>query len=574
MKNKIKQIKEMYKVSGYHKQFVILFIIIVGLAIVDIKTIPYITRQMIDVDIPQSNIKALVMWGLIYIVFLLISCYLTLKHCNMRSILERKIKRDLRQKVFNKMQEIKTKFYDENDTGVILQFLQEDVNESGRMFAEVIVEMVFMGIIRFSIYAIFLLFVDIKITTIILSLYLIGYIVTVYFNRKTISIINKIRQVNIDVYSKINEGVQGFLTIKILNIIQKKEEELKELLQEYEETNNRLEKNVALYNNIFAFIVSLSTIVIIYFGGIKVVSGVMAYVEIMLLFEFSGSLEFEFNWFVRHLTNFNKSFISFSKILNFLKLDNVENIEKGENLEHINSIEFSNVQFSYNEYEKNIENFNFILNKNEKLALVGRTGSGKTTVVNLLCRFYEPARGEIRINSNNYLKYSISSLRRKIGYVMQDTYILPGTIMDNIKYVNSNITEEEIQNIFVKLKLHDKIIKLKDGYNTDISSNPDVLSTGEKQMINFARVMALNCDVVILDEVTSALSYESEMLVNNATKQVTKDKMAIIIAHRLSTIKNCDKIILMNNGKIVKECNYEELIDKKTDYYRLSNIHT
>lgn len=574
MKNKIKQIKEMYKVSGYHKQFVILFIIIVGLAIVDIKTIPYITRQMIDVDIPQSNIKALVMWGLIYIVFLLISCYLTLKHCNMRSILERKIKRDLRQKVFNKMQEIKTKFYDENDTGVILQFLQEDVNASGKMFADIIVEMVFMGIIRFSIYAIFLLFVDIKITTIILSLYLIGYIVTVYFNRKTISIINKIRQVNIEVYSKVNEGVQGFLTIKILNIIQKKEEELKELLQEYEETNNKLEKNVALYNNIFAFIVSLSTIVIIYFGGIKVVSGVMAYVEIMLLFEFSDSLKCEFNWFVRHLTNFNKSFISFSKILNFLKLDNVENIEKGENLEHINSIEFSNVQFSYNGYEKNIENFNFILNKNEKLALVGRTGSGKTTVVNLLCRFYEPARGEIRINSNNYLKYSISSLRRKIGYVMQDTYILPGTIMDNIKYVNSNITEEEIQNIFVKLKLHDKIIKLKDGYNTDISNNPDVLSTGEKQMINFARVMALNCDIVILDEVTSALSYESEMLVNNATKQVTKDKMAIIIAHRLSTIKNCDKIILMNNGKIVKECNYEELIDKKTDYYRLSNIHT
>lgn len=574
MKNKIKQIKEMYKVSGYHKQFVILFIIIVGLAIADIKSRPYITRQMIDVDIPQSNIKALVMWGCIYIVFLLISCYLTLKHCNMRSILERKIKRDLRHKVFNKMQEIKTKFYDENDTGVILQFLQEDVNASGKMFAEVIVEMVFMGIIRFSIYAVFLLFVDIKIALIILSLYLIGYIVTVYFNRKTISIINKIRQVNIDVYSKVNEGVQGFLTIKILNIIQKKEEELKELLQEYEETNNKLEKNVALYNNIFAFIVSLSTIVIIYFGGIKVVSGVMAYVEIMLLFEFSDSLKCEFNWFIRHLTNFNKSFISFSKILNFLKLDNVENIEKGENLEHINSIEFSNVQFSYNEYEKNIENFNFILNKNEKLALVGRTGSGKTTVVNLLCRFYEPARGEIRINSNNYLKYSISSLRRKIGYVMQDTYILPGTIMDNIKYVNSNITEEEIQNIFVKLKLHDKIIKLKDGYNTDISSNPDVLSTGEKQMINFARVMALNCDVVILDEVTSALSYESEMLVNNATKQVTKDKMAIIIAHRLSTIKNCDKIILMNNGKIVKECNYEELIDKKTDYYRLSNIHT
>lgn len=417
------------------------------------------------------------------------------------------------------------------------------------MFADVITEMIFMGIIRFTIYAIFLMFVDLKITLIILLLYIIGYLVTVYFNRKTINLINKIRQVNIEIYSKVNEGVQGFLTIKILNIIQKKEEELKKLLKEYEVINNKLEKNVAIYNNLFAFIVSLSTAIIIYFAGIKVVNGVMAYVEIMLLIEFSGSLDFEFKWFIRHLTNFNKSFVSFSKILNFLYLDNVENLEDGKKLEKINSIEFSNVNFSYTGKEKNIENFNFRLNKNEQLALIGRTGSGKTTIVNLLCRFYEPVRGKIEINGINYLEYSISSLRKRIGYVMQETYIVPNTIIDNIKYVNENITDEEIQNIFKKLKMHEKIMKLKDGYNTDIRNNPDILSTGERQIINFARVMAIDCDVVILDEVTSALSYESEMLVNNAIKEVTKDKIAIIVAHRLSTIKNCDKTILMKDGK-------------------------
>ena len=572
MRNKIKQLKEMYKVSGYHKQFIILFIIIIATAVLDIITVPYITRQIIDISIPEHNIKALLFFGCIYIIFLSISCYLTLKHCNMRSILERKIQRDLREKVFNKMQEIKTKFYNDNDIGIILQFLQSDVNEAGKMFADVITEMVFMGIIRFTIYAVFLMFMDLQITLIILFLYIIGYLATIYFNRKTISLINRIREVSIEIYSKVKEGVEGFLTIKILNIIQKKEKELNNLLNEYELTNNKLERNVAIYNNLFAFIVSLSTAVIIYFAGIKVVTGVMAYVEIMLLMQFSGSLEFEFKWFIKHLTNFNKSFISYSKILNFLKVDNIENLKEGENLEKdINSIEFSNVFFSYTGYEKNIEDFNFTLNKNEKLALVGRTGSGKTTVINLICRFYEPIKGEIKINGTNYLNFSIESIRRKIGYVMQDIYILPGTIADNIRYVNNNITDEEIKEIFKKLKLNDKIMRLKDGYNTDISENPDILSIGERQIINFARVMAIDCDVIILDEVTSALSYESETLINNAIKQVTKNKMTIIVAHRLSTIKNCDKIILMQNGKLIEEGNHEELINRKGEYYKLIN---
>lgn len=573
MKEKVKQIKEMYKFSGYHKQFIILFTIIITAAIVDIIAIPYITRQIIDFSIPQKNVQALIMWCIIYTIFLLISCYATLKHCNMRSILERKIARDLRQKVFNKMQDIKTKFYDESDTGVILQFLNSDVNEAGRMFADIITEMIFMGIVRFIIYSIFLLFIDIKITLIILFLYIIGYIVTIYFNRKTIDLIKNIRKVNIEIYSKVNEGIQGFLTIKILNIIQKKEEELQELLKDYEKLNNKLERNVSIYNNLFAFIVSLSTIVIIYFGGIKVATGVMAYVEIMLLIEFNGFLNFNFKWFIRHLNNFNNSFISFSKVLNFLKLENVEKIQEGEELQYINSIEFSNVEFSYTGYEKNIQTYSFKLSKNQKIALVGRTGSGKTTVANLLCRFYEPVKGEIKINGTNYLKYSIESIRKKIGYVMQDTYILKGTIIDNIRYVNKDITEEEIKSIFKKLKLHDKIMKFKDGYNTDISSNPDILSTGEKQMINFARVMAMNCDIIILDEVTSALSYKSEELVNNAIKEVTKDKMAIIIAHRLSTVKSCNKIILMANGRIIEQGNHEELIDKKGEYYKLVNSH-
>ncbi len=573
MREKISQIKEMYDISGYHKQFFLLFMIIMGSAIIEIFSIPYITRKMIDVHIPNSNINALIVWGCIYILVVFLSCCSTLKHCNMRSILKRKIQCDLREKIFFKMQEIKTKFYDENDTGVLLQFLQSDVKDAGAMFAEIVTEMYFLGIIRFSIIAIFLMFIDLKIALCILILYLLGYFITIYFNRKTIRVINEIRKINIELYSEINESVNGFLTIKVLNIIEKKEKELQKTLKEYTLINSKLEKMVSAYNNIFSFIVSLSLAIIIYFAGIEVVQGVMAYVEIMLLIEYSGSLEFEFNWFIKHLTDFNKSFVSFSRIIRFLHLEDVEKVEEGECVEEINSIEFSKVSFSYTGYKKNIEEFEFELNKNEKLALVGRTGSGKTTIVNLLCRFYEPTSGTIKINNKNYLSYSIGSIRDRIGYVMQDTYILANTIIDNIRYVNKDITEEEIHTIFKKLKLHDKIMSFENGYNTDIYNNPDILSSGEKQMINFARVMATKCDVIILDEVTSDLSYEYEMLVNNAIKEVTKDKMAIIIAHRLSTIKECDNIILMRKGKQIEQGSHESLMNVKKEYYNLVNNH-
>lgn len=198
MKEKIRKLKQMYKISGYNKQFIILFIIIVAAAIIEIISIPYITKQIIDIQIPNQNIKGLIILGVIYIICLIIQCYATLKHCNIRSILKRKIQRDLRKKVFYKMQDIKTKFYDENETGVLLQFLEDDVNNSGALFPEVIVEMYFMGLIRFGIIAIFLMFIDLKITLLILMLYIIGLLITTYFNKKTVSIINEIRKINIE----------------------------------------------------------------------------------------------------------------------------------------------------------------------------------------------------------------------------------------------------------------------------------------------------------------------------------------------------------------------------------------
>ena len=536
---------------GHHNKFIQLFLLIVATVIIEIILVTYLTKKIINIEIPNRNIKGVIIYSILYIIIILTQSYMVLKHCDMRCILERIMQGELRDKVFKKLQKINTKFYDDNSTGTILQFMQNDINDAGRLFPDIIVEMYFMGLVRFLIIAFFLMLIDVKVTSLIMGLYIVGYVITVYFNKKTVKEINEIRNINIQIYSLINEGIQGFLTIKKLEIIKKKIQELEKKLNEFTLKNKNLEKIVGMYNSIFTFITSLATPLIIIFTGNNIIKGLATYAEIMLLIDYSSNLKYEFNWFIKHLTDFNKAFISYSKILSFLELENVEDVNKGQELKEINSIEFKNINFSYNENQKAIKEFNLKINENDKIALVGKTGSGKSTITNLLCRFYEPTDGKILINGNDYRKFSIASLRNNIGYIMQDVQIVPYTIIDNIRYVNKEIKENEIETIFKKLKLHDKIMSLKDGYNTNIFNNIDILSSGERQLISFARIMAINPDLIILDEVTSNLSYNSEILVKNAIKEVTKGKISIIIAHRLETIKLCNKIITMKDGKIV-----------------------
>ena len=235
-------------------------------------------------------------------------------------------------------------------------------------------------------------------------------------------------------------------------------------------------------------------------------------------------------------------------------------------------IEFNDVCFSYDNEKNVLNHISFEIEKEKSVALIGRTGSGKTSLVNLLCRFYDLDEGNIKINGRDYREYSIRSLRNKIGYIMQKVVIFDGTILENINYANKDISKDEIIEICKKLNLHEKIMSLKDGYETKISSDTDIFSTGEKQLLNFTRVMVENPEIIILDEVTASLSYKSEMMVRKAIEEITKGKISFIIAHRLSTIKNCDKILLMKDGKIIEEGNHDELFEKRGEYYDLVSI--
>ena len=429
----------------------------------------------------------------------------------------------------------------------------------------------FAGIVRLVGTLLVLAYLNIPIVTITFLIYTIGFFVTHIFNKKSIQYTKLKREANAKILNWSNEQVQGYSTIKALEIEEERLSELKNLISQYDKVTNKLEKNIRIYSCLYDFIVSFVGVINILIGSISVEQGIITYGTMIILARYITSPETYARWVIEGFQYRNVGKISYEKIQSILQKEE-ENIDVGISLDNVKKIEFNDVCFSYDNEKNVLNHISYEIEKDKSVALIGRTGSGKTSLVNLLCRFYDLDEGTIKINGRDYREYSIRSLRNKIGYIMQKVVIFDGTILENINYANKDISKGEIIEICKKLNLHEKIMSLKDGYETKISSDTDVFSTGEKQLLNFTRVMVENPEIIILDEVTASLSYKSEMLVRKAIEEITKGKISFIIAHRLSTIKNCDKILLMKDGKIIEEGNHNELIEKRGEYYDLVSI--
>ena len=258
---------------------------------------------------------------------------------------------------------------------------------------------------------------------------------------------------------------------------------------------------------------------------------------------------------------------SLRRINDFLNL--ADDSDDGEGIiDDVKTIEFKDMSFSYTEEQSLIEKFNFEIRKGQKVAIVGPTGAGKTTIINLLMRFYDPNSGDILVNNQSYSSIKKESLRQKIGMVLQDTWIFSGTIMDNIRYFKKDASEDEVVEAAKKAHADLFINSLPNKYMTKVS-NRSGLSEGQRQMIAIARVMLLNPDIVILDEATSNIDTRSEKLITDAFDQMMKEKTSIVIAHRLSTIQEADVIIVMKDGGIIETGNHQQLMKKQGFYYSM-----
>lgn len=563
--------KEMFKYGNFRKRIVITFIEYMITSIIWIIIDQYMTYSLFDDAIAKENIKLVIFLSILMIVKIITNIAEGILNCFLRHHLQRDFSHYARNDIYKKIINSKVEFFDKSNTGELFELLMNDSGNFSTFFTQHGLQ-TSSYLVKTITYLIILLFVDLKLTAILAISYVIANGALIASNKKTFSIINEIRKLNILITKWITEQVNGYEIIKSMQFEEKRLDKMKELIDTYNNESNKLDKIVRKYIFIYDFFSLLTTLFVVCIGGLDILSGVITYGALMIFVNGTSTIKHFLDVFIRSVNSLNSSYISFVKILKFNNDFLPENDCGKLSLEKINNIQIENLNFSYNENKQILNNINIKVDSNDKIAIIGKTGSGKTTLVNLLCRFYELKDGTIKINGQDYKKYKLSDLREQIGYVMQDVVIFEGNVFENINYANKKVSEEEIINICKKLNLHNKIISLEKGYKTNLNKNKDLLSQGEKQMINFARILVENPSMIILDEVTSSLSYENEKLIKNAINEIIKGRICIIIAHRLSTIKSCDKILLMKNGKIIEEGNHTELIERKGEYYEL--IHS
>ncbi len=456
---------------------------------------------MVEFAIPSGDIELIVKIGIMYAFVNILRAVATFGEEFSETKMVKDIAADYREKIFVKLQKMQQADIDYLKVGDILENMLNDTKEVARFFVWGVNFPYVGGLFRLIGTLVVLMCLNVPIIIVAMVIYCIGFWVVFIFNKKSLQFTEQKRKINSQILNFSNEQVKGFETIKSLEVQAQRMAVLNRLLKDYERSVKRLEKNIRRYTCLYDYIISFVLVATIFLSGMGALEGVFSYGVLVILARYISSPKIYARWVIEGFQTRNVCYVSYEKILGILEKQE-ERLEKGEKLEEVKDIEFQNIHFAYNENQKVLNGISLKVGKDEKVALIGRTGSGKTTLVNLMCRFYDLKEGQILINGQNYKNYNLQSLRDKIGYIMQKVVIFEGTILENINYANKEISKEEIIQICQKLNLHDKIMEFENGYETVINNETNLFSNGEKQLLNFARVMVEDPEIIILDEAT------------------------------------------------------------------------
>ena len=489
-----------------------------------------------------------------------------------------KIIKKVRDDVYEKINAISLKDFDQKAHGdLVLLEIRDMENLSAGLFA----------IFKTLIQGVFTIVVTIVMMIMVNWILALGVIILSPLSMIMAKLISAATHKHYKKQSKLRADVSSISleTLNNIDVVQSLNYE-SQSIEKFRKTNEKLQKesriaqfsacwvnpSTRLVNNIIYVLIGVAGVIMLKESMVEnsrliTLFAVMSIGRLSSFLSYTNQYSKPFNEISNVAAEYENAKASFVRINDFLNLEN--DVDNGqEKIAKIDTIEFKNMSFSYSENQRLIEGFNFTIKKGQDVAIVGPTGAGKTTLINLLMRFYDPVSGNICINGQSSLDITKKSLRENIGMVLQDTWIFNGTISDNIRYFKKTASEEEVKEAARKAHADIFINTLPDGYMT-LVSNKSGLSEGQRQMIAIARVMLLNPELVILDEATSNIDTRSEMLITEAFDQMMKEKTSIVIAHRLSTIEKADIIIVMRDGGIVETGNHKELMQKQGFYYSL-----
>lgn len=530
---------------------------------------PYFTKIAIDQVIPQKNLSLLLILGAIFLFSLVIIGWCMRYRIYAITEIGQDILKDMRFSIFEHLQKLPFSYFDSRPHGKILIRVVNYINTLSDLLSNGLINLI-SDLFNVIITLIFMLFIDVKLTLYSLLLLPVLFVMVLFIQGKQRKAYQELsnKQSNLNAY--IHESISG---IKITQSFTREDENFQIFNEVSEEYRQSFMKAVRVQYLLWPAVQNISVITtcFIYFVGIRQL-GVS--VTTGTLIAFIGYINNFWNPVI-NIGNFYNSLITATAYLEriFETMDVVPEIQDAPHAIELppikGTVDFQHVYFRYEEGKNILTDVSFHIEPGQTIALVGPTGAGKTTIINLLSRFYDVNEGAVKIDGYDVRDVTLRSLRKQMGVMLQDTFIFSGTIIENIRYGNLAATEEEVIQAAKIVRAHDFIKDLKDGYETVVEERGSTLSAGQRQLISFARALLADPKILILDEATSSIDTKTEELLQEGLQQLLKGRTSFIIAHRLSTIKNSDKIFYIDGGRIVEEGSHDQLMAKHALYHHL-----
>lgn len=553
-----------------HWKWLVGFLITISVISVLDSFTTYLSKQIIDEGIIAGDKLALRNLVLTYLGVVLISSLGVFTFIYLTSMLGERVQYDLRQKTFNHLQDLSLTYYDRTPVGWIMSRVTSDASRVADLVTWGFLDMTW-GAVSIISSVVFMAVINWKLALLVFTIIPILLIIAGRFKKVIIAEFRNVRKLNSKITAAFNENITGVRVVKALNREERNLEEFSVLAGQMYQSGYRAAWLSALFLPVVQVISALGLGIIAWYGGFQsglgelTIGGIQAFVSYVIF------MLWPIQDMARVYAEMQHAIASAERI--FSLIDSLPEIVDRPGASDpgtiLGEIRFENVDFYYEEGNPVLEDFTFVANPGETIALVGPTGGGKSTIVNLLCRFYEPKSGRVFIGGHDYTTLTLQAIQSRIGMVLQTPHLFSGTIRDNIRYGCLDATDEEVEQAARLTGAHDFIVEQEKGYDEEVGEGGNLLSVGQKQLVSLARAVLAEPELFIMDEATSSVDTLTEALIQRGMQALLKGRTSFIIAHRLSTIKNANRILVINDGKITEMGSHRELLKARGQYFRL-----